>query len=72
MQNCNNCFYWDKKDHVDAGRCCSNVPAVTLVPTQGVAGQGLSVITYWPETKGSDRCGKWRAIYNPSTNLQAN
>ena len=61
MKNCNDCFYWDKKDELqaEAGRCSGQGPSATLVPMQGIGGQGLSVVTYWPETKASDRCAKW-------------
>ena len=58
-KECSNCAFWDKKPDIEAGRCLAKVPNAALIPTQGIGGQTLSVVTYWPETRPSDRCGEW-------------
>lgn len=68
--NCNTCEHWEKKEGIDAGRCLADIPNATLVPTQGqLGGQSLAVVTYWPETRPTDRCGKY--IFQPGKHNEA-
>jgi hypothetical protein len=75
--SCATCGYW-KKISDQHGKCRRDVPRAELIPMQGIGGQGLSVVTFWPETKPDDVCG-WHSkarIGNefdnvPSTILQS-
>lgn len=64
MQNCGNCKMWHGKgapgpSGASIGTCRVKHPSSTLVPQQGLGGQGLAVVTYWPETQATDWCGEW-------------
>lgn len=60
-QICKHCEHWEAKDpQADAGRCTGKIPNSTLVMQQGLGGQAAPVvITFWPETRPTDRCGEW-------------
>ena len=45
---CETCMYYIGDDLVK-GKCHANPPLATLVPSQGIGGQGLALITYSPE-----------------------
>lgn len=54
---CKFCNFWDKNNE-EMGKCRIDPPRSELVPTQGVAGPGLSVVTFHPETRPDGWCGK--------------
>ena len=54
---CNVCKSWDKQSEKH-GKCRVESPQSALVPMQGIGGQQLSVVSYWPETKPDDWCEK--------------
>lgn len=58
MKNCAICEHWLEHEQHGVGKCRRNVPMATLIPSQGIGGTGLAVITYWPETKAGDVCGE--------------
>ncbi len=55
---CKDCENWNPQRD-EAGQCRAHVPSAALVPSQGIGGPGLAVVTYWPETKPDDWCGEW-------------
>lgn len=55
---CKNCKHWNPVND-QHGQCVKNPPNATLVPAQGLGGQGLTVVSYWPETKPDNRCGSF-------------
>ena len=55
MLKCKNCACWNiQRD--ESGQCRKNPPAAALIPTQGIGGQTLAVVSFWPETKSEDWC----------------
>lgn len=56
MITCADCPAWQNVSE-NHGKCRADYPRAELVPVQGVGGQGLSVVTFWPETKATDYCG---------------
>ena len=64
MQNCGNCKKWLAKDEVTPngirpGICRAAPPCATLIPQQGIGGQGLAVVSYRPESNNGDWCAEW-------------
>ena len=57
MITCADCPAWQNVSE-NHGKCRADYPRAELVPVQGVGGQGLSVVTFWPETKATDYCGR--------------
>lgn len=57
MINCKWCAYWHDNENDTRGKCHRHPPSVALVPTQGVAGPTLQIVSYRPETIESDGCG---------------
>lgn len=55
---CKTCVSWNKGEN-NRGQCRSQVPRAELIPVQGIGGQGLSVVTFWPETSANDWCGDY-------------
>lgn len=58
MKNCSICEYWLEIEGSGMGKCRLRPPQAALVPTQGVAGQSLVVVSYWPETKAGEMCSE--------------
>ena len=54
---CKNCDYWSTESG-ERGKCEYNPPSVTLIPVQGIGGQNLSAVTFWPETSPINGCSK--------------
>jgi hypothetical protein len=65
---CKHCSYWDEKqlkelDSERTGKCVGKIPNSIVVMQQGFGGQPVpAVMTFWPETRDSDRCGEWKSI----------
>lgn len=59
--NCKDCNYWDSAAHnPENGRCVANPPTCTVVQGRDLTGQvAMQVLTFWPETRATDRCSKW-------------
>ena len=53
--HCKDCANWNPQRE-ESGQCRAKPPMASLIPVQGIGGQGLSVISYWPETKAADWC----------------
>lgn len=78
MSACKTCIYWEQVSDKH-GKCRVNPPRAELIPMQGIGGQGLSVVTFYPETKPEDWCSvgspdpeKAQNLVEPSTILQPN
>lgn len=65
---CKSCAHWIEQTP-ESGRCAQKPPMATLVPQQGIGGQGLAVITYWPETRPTDHCGSYTSVVEKTSNL---
>lgn len=57
MIKCKDCAFWEATNG-GRGRCHYNPPNATLIPAQGLSGQGLSVVSYYPECGENDGCSK--------------
>jgi hypothetical protein len=55
MIYCKDCIAWQDINE-QHGKCHGKIPNATLVPTQGIGGQGMAVVTFWPETRPDDGC----------------
>lgn len=60
MVYCKNCQAWRPVNPGDntGGHCFINPPQATLVPQQGIGGQGIAVVSFRPETRPDDGCSK--------------
>jgi hypothetical protein len=65
MTECRNCKYWNNEKTIERGQCRLAPPSAVLVPVQGIGGQGMTLISYWPETGASEWCGSFALDENP-------
>jgi hypothetical protein len=63
--NCSDCDKWVELSD-QHGRCRALPPRCEVIPVQGIGGQGMSVVTFWPETKPID----WCASHTVTTKLR--
>ena len=58
MVYCKNCKAWRPLEGGQGGHCFVNPPQTTLVPRQGIGGDGIAVVSFRPETRPDDGCSK--------------
>lgn len=58
MTKCADCIYWIKNADSTpiTGKCEYAPPLASLIPVQGIGGNSLSVVSYWPETAPHNGC----------------
>jgi hypothetical protein len=59
-RRCELCEHWEPAENpnIETGQCTHELPNVVMLPI----GPGqMSAVTYFPQTKPLERCGKWEA-----------